>query len=279
MLPDGKVLTGLINGSQTYIYDPAANNWTATINSKLRSDQSDEESWVLLPDGSILSYDVFSSVATVPNQGRAQRYVPATQTWVDAGNVPVILSDGTVGAELGAGLLLSNGSVWFLGGLNARTAIYTPPTTPGGTGSWAQGPNLPGGYVAADAPAAVLPNGHVLLALSPQGSMIPDGKGGLRYSFPGTTKIYEVDPKINNPPYVEVTPATSLLDLSQQNAFQACMLTLPDGKVLYCNDGGKILIYSPDTGPNAAWLPNITNITTVVKRPPAKVTKPVVRRR
>jgi hypothetical protein len=71
LLPDGQVLAGYISGPQTYIYDPASNTWTAT-GTKWRSDQSDEESWVTLPDGSILSYDVFSSITD--NQGHAQIY-------------------------------------------------------------------------------------------------------------------------------------------------------------------------------------------------------------
>ncbi len=96
VLPGGNILAGWFNGPNTYIYDPATNTWTQT-GSKLRGDASDEETWMKLPDGSILSYDIFGSV----NAGafKAQRYIPSTGTWVDASNVdptnpPSLLSDG-----------------------------------------------------------------------------------------------------------------------------------------------------------------------------------------
>src|SRR5262249_33978946 len=84
VLPDGRVLGGYISGPQTYIYNPATNTWTPA-GTKLRDDRSDEETWVKLPDDSILSYDIFASIST--GVGHAQRYVPATNTWVDAGTV------------------------------------------------------------------------------------------------------------------------------------------------------------------------------------------------
>ena len=127
MLPGGKVLAGLINGPATYIYDPLANTWTQTNNSKSRLDQSDEESWVTLPDDSILSYDVFGSTASV---GHSQRYIPSTGLWQDAGNLPFALSSSAVGSELGPAFLLPNGDAWFTGG-NGNTAFYTPPPIAG----------------------------------------------------------------------------------------------------------------------------------------------------
>src|SRR4029078_3435924 len=89
LLPDGRVLAGYISGAQTYIYNPTTNSWIAT-GTKLRGDRSDEETWILLPDGSILSYDIFSSSSQ--GIGHAQRYVPSSGTWVDAGILPVLLS-------------------------------------------------------------------------------------------------------------------------------------------------------------------------------------------
>ena len=65
VLPNGTVLAGYLSGPQTYVYNPTTNTWTAT-GTKLLNDRSDEETWVKLPDGSILSYDIFASPSTGP---------------------------------------------------------------------------------------------------------------------------------------------------------------------------------------------------------------------
>src|SRR5204863_6701675 len=59
LLPDGKILLGYIRGPETFIYDPAVNKYSGPY-FKLRGDPSAEETWLTLPDGSILSYDIFS---------------------------------------------------------------------------------------------------------------------------------------------------------------------------------------------------------------------------
>src|SRR6185436_7097691 len=92
LLPDGRVLCGFISDSRTFIYDPVANTWTQT-GSKRNGDRSDEETWLKLPDDSILSYDVFSST---PGHGHAQRYIPASGTWVSTGDLPDELSSAAV---------------------------------------------------------------------------------------------------------------------------------------------------------------------------------------
>src|SRR5438552_3808030 len=57
VLSDGRVLVGYISGPQTYIYDPATNAWSAGPNKFYSDDRSDEETWVKLPDGRILTYE------------------------------------------------------------------------------------------------------------------------------------------------------------------------------------------------------------------------------
>src|SRR5262249_23546947 len=108
LLPDGRVLGGYLNAAQTYIYNPATNAWSAT-GSKLRSDKSSEETWLKLPDDSILSYDIWAST---PTAGHAQRYVPSSGTWVDAGTAPGNLTSSSVGNEMGPAFLLPDGRVF-----------------------------------------------------------------------------------------------------------------------------------------------------------------------
>jgi hypothetical protein len=246
VLPNGNVLCGYLSGGQTYIYNPTANTWAAT-GSKVRSDRSDEETWIKLPDDSILSYDVFGSTGTV---GHAQRYIPSTGTWVDAGNLPAPLSSSSQGFELGPAFLLPDGRAYFAGA-NGNNAIYTPSTN-----TWAAaGQIISGGvtYVMADAPGAMMPNGHVLLAVSPLGTSDKNG-----YTFPGPTKVFEYDPTLDS--YTDVTPSLSGFDLGNPS-FITTMLMLPTGQVMMCNDSSKIALFTPNGSPNAAWRPVITNIT------------------
>ncbi len=149
--PQGQILAGYFNGATTYRYDVATDTWTTTAGAKLRGDSSDEETWVKLPDGSILSYDIFASISSGVFQ--AQRYVPSSDMWVDASNtsgtVP-LLSDGPPaasgafpspgnleGAELGPAFMMTNGKAIFFGG-NGNTAIYDPATD-----TWTAGPTQP----------------------------------------------------------------------------------------------------------------------------------------
>src|SRR5262249_50675027 len=150
----------------TFIYDPATDKWTAAA-SKLRGDRSDEETWVKLPDGSILSYDVFASVTD--RKFEAQRYIPSQDKWVDASqldvlNPPAILTGPTQGSELGPAFLLPDKRVIFFGA-KGNTAIYDPATD-----VWSAGPFEPKHLIdgvktqlaATDNPGAMLPNGNVL---------------------------------------------------------------------------------------------------------------------
>ena len=246
VLSPTQVLTGYIVGPQTYLYNPTNNTWTQT-GTKLRNDQSDEETWIKLPDGSILSYDVFASIST--GVFHAQRYVPSTGTWVDASNVsssnpPHILSSSAVGFELGPGVLLPNGKV-FLEGANGYTAYYDPVAN-----QWSAGPMLPtnGGnqLVAADASAAMMANGDVLMALSPLGN---SNSGS--YNFPAPTYFYEFNPNDGSYTYANLT-------FSSINSFEVCMLDLPNGQVLVTNESRTLEFYTPVGSPQIAWRPTVT---------------------
>jgi hypothetical protein len=234
VLPNGDVLGGYFYGPETYIYHPATNTWSPT-GSKLRSDWSDEESWVKLPDNSILSYDIFSSIWT--GTGHAQRYIPSQGKWVDAGSLPFLLSTNEVGDELGPALLLPDGRAFFLGA-NGNTAFYTPPVNADDPGTWTAGPPIPNQLTSDDEPAAMLPNGDVLFEASPAGSQDP-------------TNIFEFDPTTDT--YTEVTPHFPLNS--------GTMLVLPTGQILLTNDTQQLNVFTPDGSPNPSWQPTISNIT------------------
>jgi hypothetical protein len=169
LLPGGRILAGsLLNGS-TYIYDIASDTWSFAA-SKNYNDSSDEEGWVKLPGNQVLTYDLFQSVATAGSY--AERYDSVTNTWSSVspsdgtafGTIPQ-LSSGDVGFEQGAPVRLRDGRIFFLGA-TGHTALYSPSTN-----TWGAGPDIigtlsgnPGLFGADDAPAAVLPSGHVLFA-------------------------------------------------------------------------------------------------------------------
>lgn len=237
LLPDGRVLAGYLSGPATYIYDPATGNWSSGP-TKLYSDRSDEETWIKLSDGSILSYDIFG------NAQHAQRLDTSSMTWIDSGSVPVALQ--TSKAELGGGVLLPDGRVFLVGG-TSNTALYTPATTPGGTGTWAAGPVIPGGLGGNDAPAAMLPNGHVLFA------------AGATPGFSGPTHLFEFDPTVPiASSLTDVTPTTP--NLTGSPSFVTRMLILPSGQVLFTYGSSQLYIYTPSGSPQAAWKPTIASV-------------------
>ncbi len=174
LIPGGNILAGNIFNQSTYTYSVAANSWTFTAN-KFYSDRSDEEGWAKLPGDAILTYDIFRSIGA--GSGYAELYNPLSGAWSGIspadgtanGTLPV-LSSSALGAELGPILRLQDGRVFVIGA-NNHTALYTPATN-----TWDAGPDIlgtlsnafgtidPAAFGADDAPAAIMPNGHVLLA-------------------------------------------------------------------------------------------------------------------
>jgi hypothetical protein len=246
LLNNGQLLCGYLNDNRTYRYNPVSNTWNQTAGSKLHNnDRSDEETWLKLPDGSVLSYDVNNDADN--GQSTAQRYIPSMDQWVDAGTVPVNLSNSALGNEMGGATLLPDGRAWFVGATGS-TAFYTPSTN-----TWAAGPNLPNGQHADDAPLCMMSNGHVLLAA--------DGPGG---TFSTHTHLYDFDPSLvstNFNPFTQVDVPG--LDLSDVAAYKCRMLALPSGQVLftanYADD--NLYVYTPSGLPNDAWRPTITGIS------------------
>lgn len=75
VLADGRVLLGDIFGRRSAVYDPAANAWTAAATKD--DPRCTEETWVILPDETVLAIEC-------DNQPKAEKYVPAADTWVSA---------------------------------------------------------------------------------------------------------------------------------------------------------------------------------------------------
>ncbi|HWA84567.1 MAG TPA: dockerin type I domain-containing protein [Fimbriimonadaceae bacterium] len=235
VLANGTLMMGSDFDSRTAFFNPATNTWSAGPN-KFDS-SSDEETWQLLPDGTVLAI-------MAPNHPGSEKYVPAANAWVHCPNLPVDLVDAG-SEELGGMSLLPNGTVFAMGA-TPHSAIYTPPANPGDPGSWATGPNPPSvsgkSLVAADAPLAQLPNGKVLLALAP---LVSGGFGQPTYfaEYDGST-ISTVPNPANNNAFV----------------YNTRLLVLPTGQVMFTNSANQIYIYTPDGTYQQSWAPHITNV-------------------
>lgn len=174
LLSGKRILAGNLRNRSSYIYSIQSNSWTRTAD-KFYNDRSDEEGWAHMSGGLILTYDLFHSVAT--GQGYAEVYDQANNLWSGispadgtAGGTLPVLSSTALGFELGPVLRLQDGR-GFVIGANQHTALYDQTTN-----TWSAGPDIQGvlsnpfgtiehaNFGADDAPAALLPNGHVLIA-------------------------------------------------------------------------------------------------------------------
>ncbi len=190
------------------------------------------------------------SCTAIPN---AEKYIPATNTWVSAGSTPSALPQTCPGivAEMGPTVVLPDGRAFVIGA-TGDTALYTVPANPSSPGTWQAGPTILDAtnnrLHPIDAPAVLLPNGRVLLTASPSPPC----------SFPGPTFFFEYDPASNT------LSAVGAPSNDQGACFTGRFLLLPNGQVLFSNQSSAITIYTPDGAPAAAWKPVITAVPPVM---------------
>jgi hypothetical protein len=240
-----------------------AGNLTWTRTGSQKADKYDEESWTLLPDGTVLTVDAYTTDVAGKGCGlNTERYDPSTGAWSSAGNVPAQLGDcdsasaenGYPSHEIGPQVLMYNGKVIAFGGTTANvahTALYDIAKR-----AWTSGPDLPstcstndGAVIRlnlpctlADAPATLLPNGNVLFVA---------GAG----QFHTPASFFEYDLIKNS---FSSVPGTS--DASKISPFYVNFLTLPTGQVLAVETySSTIQIYTPSGTHLAALQPAITN--------------------
>jgi hypothetical protein len=104
VLPDGRVLLGNLDDTRTAIFDPATDTFSA---GPAKPVSSSEESWVLLPDETVIT-------VRCDNSRKADKYLAAANTWVDGGTLPTGIIEVT-SSEIGAGVLVNDGRAFFAG--------------------------------------------------------------------------------------------------------------------------------------------------------------------
>ncbi|MBZ5599726.1 MAG: hypothetical protein LAN83_15555 [Acidobacteriia bacterium] len=236
ILPNGTFMLANALSSQQALLNATTLTWTSTGTGKF--DGNDEEGWELLPSGILLTVDANSSDPT-----HSEKYSPKMGKWISAGSTIVPLADPG-SHEIGPAVLRPDGTVFAMGG-TAHTAIYNT-----ATGAWTAGPDFPkaGGQQLdmADAPAALLPNGHVLCDTSP-GVF----QNGVRFfEFDGTKFISE--------------PGTP--DARSNTSFEGRMLVLPTGQILFADGTRDIELYTPVGNPDPSWAPTIHSFPSTITR-------------
>src|SRR6266576_5674229 len=135
----------------TWIYHYLTDTWEENPIPKVYDNRSDEETWVKLPGGRVLNYDLFQSLR-VPNGQFAEIFDPVANAWLPAspsdgtaaGFIPQ-LSATAIGFELGGALQTPrrmkrrNGTeeVFYIGA-TGHTARYNPLRN-----EWRSGPDIP----------------------------------------------------------------------------------------------------------------------------------------
>jgi hypothetical protein len=253
LLSTDRILTGSLVSPASYIYTISTNSWTFAAN-KVYNDSSDEEGWTKLADGRIITYDVGQSGNT--RQSYAEIYDPVANAWSSispadgtaSGTLPLLTSPAA-DFEMGPSLRLLDGRVFEIGA-TGHTALYTPSTN-----TWAAGPDImgtlggsPALFGADDAPAAIMPNGHVLLAAD---------AGPTSGVFSAPTQLFDFDPRANViSPVLPAIPDPFL----DTNAYQTSMLMLPNGQALFADGSYQLWIYMPDGPVSPVYQPVTTGI-------------------
>jgi len=247
VLANGTFMLANSLSNQQALLDATTLTWTPTGTGKF--DSNDEEGWTLLHGGTVLTVDAYADnyVATGTN---SEIYNPSTGAWSSAGSTLVQLWDsgaacgGSPSNELGPAVLRPNGTVFATGANSCgagHTAIYQASNN-----TWTAGPDFPHDEDIADGPAALLPDGNVLVDTSPGIYNL----GTRFYEFNGTNLT-----QVPGPPNAAV-----------DSSFYGTMLVLPTGQILFTDQSSDVEIYTAKGTYRSAWAPAIVTVPSAVVR-------------
>ncbi|MGC1449129.1 MAG: hypothetical protein WA830_03745, partial [Candidatus Sulfotelmatobacter sp.] len=250
VLADGTYMQANCCTTESALLNATTLTWTPTGTGKF--DVNDEEGWTLLPDGTVLTVDAYVFKYR-PNGKNYEIYHPAKGKWTSGPHTGTIVQlwDSYPNAqfssqEVGPGVLRPDGTVFYSGangapGAPGHTAIYDTQTK-----TWTAGPDFPDGLDVADGPAALLPNGNVLVQTSP-----------------GVFNLGSRFLEWNGSTFSDVTASNT--DAPNVSSYYGNMLVLPTGEILW-TDFGNIWVFEHGGKPKAEWLPQIASAPTDVRR-------------
>ena len=235
ILPNGKMMLANCCTTDEAILTLVSGvpTWAPTGTGK--ADWNDEEGWTMLPGGKILTVDAYVDGGCCAKG--YQIYNPTTGVWTNgAGTTVVNLVD--TNSELGPMALLPNGTV-FAAGATTNNAVYTI-----STGKWASAPKFPNGLDIADGPAAVLPDGNLLLDTS-----VGFGGTGTKFFEWDGTKLHSIG-----------TPSGASIDSS----YYGHMVVLPTGQILFTDFSTTVSLYTPAGTACTGCAPTVTSVASTL---------------
>jgi len=253
VLPNKTYMLGNINNTQFALLNEKSLTWTVYPGTG-KFDANSEEGWTLLPNGKVLTVDTYIGVPYNPTGKNSEIFNPKTKSWSGAGTTVVQLWDSEAGCarkpsnEMGPAVLRPNGTVFATGsntcsGKPGHTAIYNTKT-----GKWAKGPNFLNDDDIADGPAAILPDGNVLVETN-------KGYGNSPVTF------YE----FNGSKFLNIPQPPGYSGNSEGGR----MLATEDGTILLTHLGSPdIWFYHPAGKYQDAWRPQITSFPSCIEAGP-----------
>jgi hypothetical protein len=249
VLPDGTYMLAECCTSNQALASISGNTvkWTAQTGYGSNS----EEGWTALPGGNVLTVDVWNIGS---NYDDYEIYDPSTGAWTLAGKTADLLTSGA--EELGGAPLTplygKQGTVIQFSA-NPTSGVNDIYDVAGNT--WTSGPVMEYEgtiYDCADAPAATLPDGNVLVQASPSVYEAPSHFWEFTISKKGKVTATQVnDPKEapNDPSYF------------------GNLLLLPTGQILWDDSQDttrEVSLYTPKGKPKKAWLPVVSSVSSTL---------------
>jgi hypothetical protein len=224
-----------------------------TVSWKMQSGygSNSEEGWTALPGGDVMTVDVWNIGS---NYDDYEIYDPSTESWSLAGETADLLTNSY--KELGgAPLTPSYGSKGTIIQFSANSSTGVNDIYDVAKGTWTSGPVMEYEntiYDCADAPAATLPDGNVLVQASP----------GV-YDAPSHFWEFNVSKK----GVVTATQVNDPTEAPNDPSYFGNLLLLPTGQVLWDDSQDatpEVSVYTPKGKADKKWRPVVSSVSTTL---------------